>query len=354
MRTGPILRALVGAAISVAALWFVLRGTDLAKTGDVLSHADLRWAGLAVVLLSFDLGFRALRWQRLLRPIAAVRYPPMLGYLLIGYLANNILPARLGELVRSHYIGDREGISRASALGTVVVERVVDLVAVVGIASVALLILSVRGVVANAVFVGAGVAGLFLVVLALGIVAHRLPGADRARDLIDRYPRVGDIARSLQGGLAVAGRPRTLAEAMLVSAASWSMSILACAAIGQALGLQLSMGQAALISSGVALASAVPAGPSNLGTFELAAQELGKAVGIDAASALALGILLHVSILVVTSVGGAIAFARLGWRSEPAASRPIGGGPAANRAIAGAPAIAEPAPSDPPTSDPSA
>ena len=53
----------------------------------------------------------------------------MLGYLLVGYLANNILPARLGELVRSHYLGDREGISRASALGTVVVERVVDLVA---------------------------------------------------------------------------------------------------------------------------------------------------------------------------------------------------------------------------------
>ena len=99
----------------------------------------------------------ALRWQRLLARSRAVRYPPMLGYLLVGYLANNILPARLGELVRSHYLGDREGISRASALGTVVVERVVDLVAVVAIASVALLVLSVRGVVANAVLVGAAV-----------------------------------------------------------------------------------------------------------------------------------------------------------------------------------------------------
>ncbi|HLO35120.1 MAG TPA: lysylphosphatidylglycerol synthase transmembrane domain-containing protein [Candidatus Deferrimicrobium sp.] len=319
MRNGPILRAVVGAAISIAALWFVLRGTDLAKTGDVLSHADLRWVAFAILLLSLDLGFRALRWQRLLRPIAAVRYPPMLGYLLIGYLANNILPARLGELVRSHYLGDREGISRASALGTVVVERVVDLVAVVAIASVALIVLSVRGVVADAVFVGAGVAGLFLVILALGIVAHRLPGTDRARAVVARYPRIAGIARSLQDGLAVAGRPRTLVEALLASAASWTMAILAFAAIGQALGLQLSMGQAALIASGVALASAVPAGPSNLGTFELAAREIGKAVGIEASSALALGVLVHVSILVVTSVGGAIAFARLGWRGASAA-----------------------------------
>ena len=316
MRNGPVLRALIGGAISIAALWFVLGGTDVAKTAELLGRADLRWVAFAAILLSLDLGFRALRWQRLLRPIAAVRYLPMLGYLLIGYLANNVLPARLGELVRVHYLGDREGISRASALGTVVVERVVDLVAVVAIASVALVVLSVRGVVANAVLVGAGVAGLFLVILALGIVAHRLPGADRARVLIERYPRVGNLARSLQGGLAVAGRPRTLVEAMLASAAAWSMSILAFAAIGQALGLQLSMGQAALIASGVALASAVPAGPSNLGTFELAAQEIGKAVGIEASSALALGVLVHVSILAVTSIGGAVAVARFGWRGS--------------------------------------
>jgi uncharacterized protein (TIRG00374 family) len=244
----------------------------------------------------------------------------MLGYLLIGYVANNILPARLGELIRVHYLGDREGISRASALGTVVVERVVDLVAVVAIGSVSLLVLSVRGVVANAILVGAAVAGLFLIVLALGIVAHRLPGMDRVAALVERFPTVRELARSLQGGLAVASRPRTLGEALVASAASWSVAILALAAIGQAMGVQLSIGQAALISSGIALASAVPAGPSNLGTFEFAAVEIGKAIGIPADTAFALALLLHATILVVTSVGGGIAFARLGWkdRSTPA------------------------------------
>lgn len=313
MRSGTFLRAFVGAAISIIALWFVLRGVDLARTAEVLSHADLRWIALAAVFSSSDLAFRALRWQRLLRPIASVRYPPMLGYLLIGYLANNVLPARLGELVRSHYLGDREGISRASALGTVVVERVVDLVAVVGIASVALLVLSVRGVVASAVLVGAGVAGLFLVVLALGIVAHRLPGIDRIAAVVERWPQVRELARRLQGGLAVASRPRTLVEALVVSALAWTVAILSWAAVGQSIGLQLSIGQAALIASGVALASAVPAGPSNLGTFELAAVEIGKAIGIPRDSAFALALIVHASILVVTSVGGAVALARIGW-----------------------------------------
>lgn len=322
MTRGSLLRAVVGGTISVVALAIVLGGADLARTGDILRTADLRWVALGSVFVTLDLSFRALRWQRLLRPIAHVRYRPMLDYLMVGYLANNILPARLGELVRSHYLGDREGISRASALGTVVVERVVDLVAVVAIASAALLLLSVRGVIANAVLVGAAVTGLFLIVLAVGIVAHRLPGMDRIRALVEHYPRIRDLARSLQDGLSVAARPRTVGEAILVSAASWTMAILAMAAVGQSLGVQLSMAQAALIASGVALASAVPAGPSNLGTFELAAQELGKAVGVAPASALALGILIHVLILLVTSIGGAIAFARLGWAGRSPETAP--------------------------------
>jgi glycosyltransferase 2 family protein len=317
MRPGTVLRGVVGAAISIVALWLVLRGVDLARTRDVLARADLRWIALAAAFLSTDLILRALRWQRLLRPIAKVRYPSMLGYLLVGYLANNILPARLGELVRSHYLGDREGISRASALGTVVVERVVDLVAVVAIASAALLVLSVRGVVAGAVLVGAGVAGLLLVVLALGIVAHRLPGADRVWAAVERWPQVRELAGKLQGGLAVAGRPATLLEALAASAAAWTVAILAWAAVGQSIGVELSIGQAALLASGVALASAVPAGPSNLGTFEFAAVEIGKAIGVPADSAFALALIIHATILVVTSVGGGVAVARLGWKRRP-------------------------------------
>ena len=94
---------------------------------------------------------------------------------------------------------------------------------------------------------------------------------DRIRAVVERWPRVRELAGKLQGGLAVAGRPRTLVEAIVASAAAWTVAILACAAVGQSIGVELSIGQAALIASGVALASAVPAGPSNLGTFEFAA-----------------------------------------------------------------------------------
>jgi uncharacterized protein (TIRG00374 family) len=313
MPRGAAIRAIVGIAISVIAVALVLSSVKIGETLEVLKRADLRWVALGACFSTMDLALRGLRWQRLIRPLAAVRYLPMFGYLLIGYAANNVLPARLGELVRSHYLGDREGVSRASALGTVVVERVVDLVAVVAIATTALLILSVRGVLAGAVLIGAGVTGLFLVALALGIVAHRLPGADRIAAILGRWPRIGDLGRSLQGGLSVAARPRTIVEALLASAAAWTCSILALAAMGQALGLELSMGAAALITSGIALAGAIPAAPSNIGTFEAAAVAAGSAVGLPPESALALGVLSHAMILIVTSIGGAIAFNRIGW-----------------------------------------
>lgn len=322
MPRGAIVRAILGIAVSLVAIVLVLRSVNIGETIEVLKRADLRWVLVGAAFSTTDLAFRGLRWQRLIRPLAAVPYLAMLGYLLIGYAANNVLPARLGELVRSHYLGDREGVSRASALGTVVVERVVDLVAVVAIATTALLVLSVRGVLAGAVLIGAGITGLFLVVLGLAIVAHRLPGADRIAAVLRRWPRLGELGRSLQGGLSVAAQPRTVVEALLASAAAWTCAILALAAMGQALGLQLSMGAAALITSGVALAGAIPAAPSNIGTFEAAAIAAGTTVGLAPESALALGVLSHAMILLVTSVGGGIAFARIGWRQTTEQATP--------------------------------
>jgi len=308
-----LVRAAAGVAVSIVALWLVLRSVDLQETADVLRTADWRWIAALAGFLCIDLAIRTLRWQRLLAPIAAVPYRHTLGYLLAGYLANNILPARIGELVRSHYAGDREGISRSTTLGTIVVERVVDLVTVVAIASVAILVLSVRGIVASAVLAGVAVAGLLAVGLAVGIAAHRLPGAEGIATRAERYPRVREAVTRLRDGLRVAGRPRTLVEALLLSAIAWGATILAFAAAGQSVDVQLTIGQAALLASGVALASAIPAGPASLGTFELAAVEIGKAIGVSSSEAFAIGLIAHVSILVVTSIGGVAALAWLNW-----------------------------------------
>ena len=132
---GALIRGLIGIAISLVAIVILLRSVDVAEVVDILRGASPAWIAVMVLATLVDIGARGARWQALLAPIAAVPYRRVLGYTYIGYLANNILPARLGELVRSHALGEGEGISRTTVLGTVVVERIVDTVMVVSIAA---------------------------------------------------------------------------------------------------------------------------------------------------------------------------------------------------------------------------
>ncbi len=317
-----LLRGGLGIAISVVSLYLVIRQVDLGAVGRVLGSAAPGWVAGVTACIAIDVVCRTVRWQGLLAPIQRVRFVPVLGYLLVGYLANNVLPARLGELVRSHYLGDRENMSRATTLGTIVVERVVDTAVLVAIASAAILVLNVRGVVASAVLVGLGITGLLIVGLAAALVAHRLPYADRAVAAVERWPTVISLAGRLRGGLAVAGRPRTVAVAVGWSVVAWSATVVGFAAAGHAVGVELTWGQAALLAAGVSLATAIPAGPGYLGTFELAAVQIAAVFGVGSDPAVALAVLVHAVILVLTSAGGAVALLLLGWRRKAGVAAP--------------------------------
>jgi glycosyltransferase 2 family protein len=309
---GFALRALIGIAISVGAIWILLRSVDVGAAIEVLRHANLAAVGLMVLTVLIDVGARGARWRALLAPIRVLPYPRVLGYTYVGYLANNVLPARLGELVRSHALGEGEGISRPTVLGTVVVERIVDTVIVVGVAAVAVVLLGVGGVVSTAVVLGAGFVAVLVVGLVLAVTSHRLPGAQRVTALAERVPRVLDLARRLREGLAVVGQPSAVGAAILLSIVAWSASIATFVVAGNAVGISLTPLQGALLSSGVALATIVPSGPGYLGTFELTAVGIASQYGVDTSAAFALALLAHAMILLVTSVGGAAAALRLG------------------------------------------
>ncbi len=168
--------------------------------------------------------------------------------------------------------------------------------------------LSVRGIVASAVLVGLAMSALLVVAVALAIAAHRLPGAERAAAFIGRWPRVRHVLVRLRDGLSIAKDTRTMAIAVVLSVGSWSLTVLAFAAAAQAVGIEPTMGQAALLAAGTNLATAIPAGPGYVGTFELAAVTIAASVGIAREPALAFAVLVHVTTLAITSIGGAAAF----------------------------------------------
>ena len=317
---GGLGRAALGIAISAAALYLVARSVDIPAAWDAMRTAQPQWLALVVGFILIDVGTRALRWRLLLSPVGRVRYLDSLGALLVGYLANNVLPARLGEFVRSHDLGERSGLSKSTILGTIVVERVMDTLVVVVIASFAIFILSVRGIVASAVLVGLAVTALLVVAIVVGLVAHRLPGADRMAAFLNRWPQVHGLLVRLRAGLAVTANLRVMAGALLLTLVSWSCAVLGFASAAQSVGVEPTIGQAALLAAGVNLATAVPAAPGYVGTFELAAVTIAASVGIDRESALAFAIILHALSLVVTSLGGALALLVGGRRRARAAA----------------------------------
>ena len=227
-------------------------------------------------------------------------YRRVLGYTYLGYLANNVLPARLGELVRSHALGEGEGISRTTVLGTVVVERDrrhrhrrragrargrrprgrrrdVD----------------------GGRALGAGVRGSARRRARRGDAQPPAAGrgaGHRVRRALPAGPRAGPATARGAGGRRPARGPS--ARALVLSAAAWTASIATFMAGGQAVGIELTLAQGALLSSGVALATIVPSAPGYLGTFELTAvvdRLASSAWTADAAFAMAL--LVHAMIL---------------------------------------------------------
>lgn len=328
-------RAALGLVISAIAIALVVRSVDVAAAWQTLKTAQPQWIAVLIGFVILDVLFRAVRWHVLLAPLAPVPIKTTLASLQVGYLANNVLPARLGEVVRAHDLGTRTTLSRSAILGTIVIERVVDTFVVVAIASVAILVLSVRGIVASAVLVGLAVTALLVVIVAAGIAAHRLPGAARVAEFLERWPRAKAALIRLREGLAVASNARTVGLAVVLSIASWSCTVLAFAAAAQAVGVEPTIGQAALLAAGTNLATAIPAGPGYVGTFELAVVTIATSVGIDREAALAFGLLVHLATLLVTSVGGAIVLIfgsrRAGPEAAAAESAPVppGGGPAA-------------------------
>jgi uncharacterized protein (TIRG00374 family) len=324
-----LLRGTVGIAISVVAIAILVSSVNIPAALEVLATASPAWILVMFVTTTIDIGARGARWRTLLAPIAPLPYRRVLGYTYIGYLANNVLPARLGELYRSHALGEGEGVSRPTVLGTVVVERVVDTVMVVAIASAAVLVLSVRGVLTSAVLLGLAFVSLLIIALGLGIAAHRLPGADRVAAIVARRPRLLELARRLRVGLAVAGKPRVIAGALVLSALAWAASTGTFLAAGQAVGVELTVAQAALLTSSVALVTIVPSGPGYVGTFEFTVVAIADGFGIPSDSAFALGLLVHLMILLTTSVGGVIAMLAFRRRREAnatAASEAVQGG----------------------------
>ncbi len=121
-----ILKYLFSIALTVGFLYAAFRGTDAEQLVAAIVSADYGWLLVMFTLLMISHCLRSWRWRYLLEPIkTGIRFRNLFSGVMVGYFINNILP-RAGELVRPYTIGKLESISRSAALGTIVVERMMD------------------------------------------------------------------------------------------------------------------------------------------------------------------------------------------------------------------------------------
>jgi uncharacterized protein (TIRG00374 family) len=296
----PAVRLVAGLLISAAFLAVTVSRVDLGETARALGSAAPGWILVALVLVVVELAIRAERWRILLHPSAPVSLRASFAYLTIGYFANLLLPARLGDVTRAYLAGRSFGISSLVTLGTIVVERVSD-------TAVILLVVLVAGLAVAPSSQVAGWAELVAAAAGIGLAAAVLVGIVVLRSgLLDR--RIGRQLRAIVGRIAQGGaalrRPRGAALVLGLTVLPFGVAVCTFGAVSSALGLRLDPVQWALVLGVLALSTAIPAAPGSLGTYEFAGVTVLGILGIASSQALAATVLIHVLATVPSALIG--------------------------------------------------
>lgn len=119
-------RFYIGLIVTLVCLYFVFRGLDFKQLIEILKKININILILTVLIYIFGYYIRAIRWHFILKHIKKLKAIELFPYLVMGFMFNNILPARAGEFIRAYITGERKGISKSSTFATIVIERVFD------------------------------------------------------------------------------------------------------------------------------------------------------------------------------------------------------------------------------------
>jgi hypothetical protein len=310
------LRTLLFSLLAIGLFAWFLRHANLADVVTQAQRARIDLVLLALVSVGVTYWLRALRWQYLLAPIGPTRFRSAFRTTVVGFAASFLLPARAGEVIRPYLLARQEGLSAMSTFATIVIERVLDLIAVLALLAMFIWGVSESGGVSAALLGSirvsallAGVAAFVLMGLMLLLASH----PERIGQLALRAGRilpsrlahtVGALARTFSEGLAVMRTPKPLFLALLWSFPMWIVMAAESWWVTRAFGIEMSFQGSFLLQAILVVGVAVPT-PGAIGGFH-EAYRLGVTTFFGASNDEAVGaaIVLHaVSFIPVTLLG---------------------------------------------------
>lgn len=300
-----------GVGISALFIALFLRTTHPRELAAAMEEANYWWLVPAVAVLFCAIIVRCLRWSILMRPLVDISPWRLLPYAIIGYMANNLLPARAGEVVRAYVTGERENVSRMGVLGTVAVERLFD-------GCVLVIMLLISGAIVGfddrrlqAIAIVSSV--VFLAALIGFYILTRTE--ERARKVIHFGLRLlpsrlehlfEGIAESLVLSLRSVHSAKTMSGVFALSAAAWTVEAGSYAVLGQGFDLGVGFANYCLLLAAANLAIIIPTFFGGTGPFEWAAKLTLTGAGVPAALASAFSVVAHAFVLIPTTIIGLI------------------------------------------------
>ena len=316
---------LIGLAISAALLVWVLYKIDPRQVWTYAQHANGWLLLLTVVVATVTFPVRAIRWRLILRDVDGHRFPllPLWHATTIGFMANNLLPARAGEVARAYVASRQLPVRFTTALGSIGVERVFDALVMLGLMAVAIAAPSfpsnalVGGRSLAAVATSAALVFGALLLLALVIVHRPAPWlalfARIARRLLP--PRIAERviagAEGVLAGLAVLKSPGRFAGVVLWSLVLWIKNAAAFAICFRAFGLAIPLEAALLLQGIIGFGVAVPSTPGFLGVFEAATLVTLRFYGVDSSLAVSYALTYHLTTFLPITLLGLWSLSRL-------------------------------------------
>lgn len=295
--------------ISAVFLYLAVRGLDLGRAWQVARSANYWWIIPGVGVYFFAVWARTWRWHYMLRPIKVVSLTRLFPVVVIGYMGNNVYPARAGELIRAYVLRKRENVSVSASVATVLVERIFDGVVMLIFVFFSLpftpmpLWLRQVVVVGSLLFFGALV--VFLVMAASPERVEKVFAwfVHRFVPVRFRAPACGFFNRFMHG-LRALRRPRDVAMIFFTSLIIWLAETVKYWFVMHSFDFEVPFYVLLLMNGVVNLATTIPSSPGYVGTFDAPGIKVLEGFGVDGAAAASYTLVLHAALwLPITLLG---------------------------------------------------
>jgi len=320
----------LGIAISAVFLYLALRGLHLGEVWNSLKTARYLWLVPGIAVYFIGVWVRAWRWHYLLRPLKKISTRTMFPIVTIGYMGNNIFPARAGEVLRAGILKDREGVPISASLATVVVERIFDAVVMLGFVFFNLGALENlthnSGFIGNIqqlavwgsiIFIGALV--VFLLAAMFPLVTERivLKLIERVAPLRFREKTRG-VALKFLTGLESLRSPKDALMVLFTTVLIWMFETGKYWFVMHAFDFQVSFFALMLMNGIVNIATTLPSAPGYIGTFDAPGIAVLVAYGVPAEIAAGYTLVLHAALWIPITLLGAYYYLRqpLRWGKD--------------------------------------